>query len=277
MKDVENLGLIPHLVQVSYTDGMIDVRYSLIYSGNKQNYESDMSVVERALLKYCIQLEPETIMKKLDDRNVQKWTVFSQKYFVHKTKDRKQLQMREYLKDLINQSLDKFYKQLDGQTIFLWNGDNPAMWKVLSVEEGKPDVFYHFDRHEEGIRYFLDVVYENKKLNLFHSVLLSTMPARILRKISIFEFDEDVLGTNLLPFFSKETLEISNSAVDSYFELFVEPLLMRTKKVIANGFTIVDIETKPNVVLSVTSEMKSQQMSLFDEDNSSDVDFKLRF
>ncbi|MDY0216225.1 MAG: DEAD/DEAH box helicase [Bacteroidales bacterium] len=277
LKDVENLGLIPHLVQVSYTDGMIDVRYSLIYSGNKQNYESDMSVVERALLKYCIQLEPETIMKKLDDRNVQKWTVFSQKYFVHKTKDRKQLQMREYLKDLINQSLDKFYKQLDGQTIFLWNGDNPAMWKVLSVEEGKPDVFYHFDRHEEGIRYFLDVVYENKKLNLFHSVLLSTMPARILRKNSIFEFDEDVLGTNLLPFFSKETLEISNSAVDSYFELFVEPLLMRTKKVIANGFTIVDIETKPNVVLSVTSEMKSQQMSLFDEDNSSDVDLKLRF
>lgn len=277
LKEVENLGLIPHFVQVSYADGMIDVRYSLIYSGNKQNYESNLSAVEKALLKYCIQLEPETIMKKLDDRNVQKWTEFSQKYFLHKTKDRKQLQMREYLKDLINQSLDKFYKQLDGQTIFLWNGDNPAMWKVLSIEEGKPDVFYHFEKNEEGIRYFLDVVYENKKLNLFNSVLLSTKPARILRNNTIFEFDDDVLGTNLLPFFSKKLLEISNSSVDVYLDRFVEPLLMRTKKVITNGFTIVDIETKPNVVLSITSEVKSQQMSLFDEDNSSDVDLKLRF
>ncbi len=276
LKEVENLGLMPHCVLVSYTDGMVDLKYTLVYSGNKHNYDSYLSASDRVLLKYCIQLETDNLQKKIVDKGVKDWSAFSKKYFEIKSNDKRVLQIRDYLKDYINDTLDKFYKQLDSQTVFLGKSDNPAMWKVLTIEDGKPDVFYHFEWNNDGIRYLLDVMYENRKMNLNNSILLSTKPARILTKSTIFEFDDDILGTNLLPFFNKDVLEIPNSATENYLNRFIEPLLMRTSKVITKGLTVVDIEDQPNAVMLVNSEISSRQMSLFEE-NQEASEMRLRF
>ena len=276
LKEVENIGLMPHCVLISYTDGMINLKHTVLHSGNKHKYDTNLSTTDKTLLKYAIQLETDNLQKRIVDKSVKDWTAFSKKYLEIKTNDKKVLTIREYLKDYINDTLDRFYKHLDGQTIFLWKGDNPAMWKTISIEEAKPDVFYHFEKNNEGIRYFLDVLYENRKLNLNNSLLLSSKPARILLKNTIFEFEDGILGTNLLPFFNKEVLEIPNSAVENYLNRFIEPLLMRTAKVITQGFTVVDIEEQPNAVLMINSEISSQQMSLFD-DNQEVSEMRLRF
>lgn len=277
LSPINHLGLIPQCAIVNYKDDQMELNFSIITSKNKHNYIDSFNQADANFLKLCLQLEQDNIQSKIFDREANTWEKFATKYLTYQTKSTEILKIREYLKDIINHYKNKFYENIKDKPLYLFKGDIPSMWKKIFFEESKPEVFYAFDYSSEGIKYQMQILNENKEFKITNAQLLTSNPARILLKNFIFQFENEINGNTLIPFFSKPYIEIPPEKTDEYFDKFIQPLLLKTKKVIANGFTIKDLDSNPKIILEISSIVKPQQLSMFEETNQVEENYKLKF
>jgi SNF2 family DNA or RNA helicase len=266
----KHLGLVPKCVIVySDKEGILQLDYTQITNKNKQKYDYLFDEKDKFLLNYCLQLEPEIIVKKIKDTTNNNWDAFAKKYIteakIHNTPD----SYAKYIQDYINGFQNKFYENIGDKALFLKKGEIPSVWQQIYFEEGVPEVYYHFN-YEKFIHYYLDILLDNKEIELIGTNLLSTQPARILRRRKIITFDKEINGNTLKPFFNNEIIEVPYQKTEEYFNNFIKTLVNNRKKIITNGFEIEDLYNELNAVLEVNLENKNQQTNIFGEEEVND-------
>lgn len=258
------MGYFPECVAIETdSSGHIASRFVKVSAANKCNYVSQMDSVDEELLNFCLQLERDVIRKKVEDKKVPKWEDFQAKYFAKGRPDPAILHIRRYLNDYINRIQNQFFDRLDDRRLFIPQGNSPFMWKPVFVNHELPELKYRFVYQPEGLSYSLSMMVEEQNIDLKGAEIVSFKRARILKGNAIWEFDGEVEGAKLVPFFIKDEILIPKDKTEEYLQKFVVPLLARNQ-VEAEGFTIEQTGGMPHVVLSVHEPNSTAQPSLFE-------------
>jgi len=265
-----NLGCFPECVLID-TDNQNKPSTSFVKINpqNIQRYRNLLDPLDEILINCCFQLEKEIIVSKLADREVRSWDNLMEKYFDGKTNNSDIQYIRDYISDYINQYLNRFFENLGDKKIYSPIGKFPFMWKQLYVEIEIPEVFYCFKKVENGLNFSLDLSCTNKTFELNKAILVSRKTARVLLDNKIYEFDNEVDGAKLIPFFSKSFVHIPPQHIEDYLKKIVIPLIS-TNRVFTEGFDITTVNEISKAVFRVKEIRKLQQYSLFDDNQQSD-------
>lgn len=272
-----NLGCFPECMVVNTDDkGQFSTGFVRINRKNKDNYNSLFDSADEKLLNCCFQLEKEVITSKTSDREARAWEDLLNKYFDGNTRKKKAANIeyiKNYLIDYINQYQDIFFENISTKQLYLPQGKFPFTWKKVSLEIEMPEMLYYFDNQPDWLYYSLQLSCRNKSLNLKNGFLVSRNRARVLVKSIIYEFDKDVDGMKLVPFFSKDFITVSQINTPEYIQKVVLPLV-KTNRIISKGFDIQTITELSTAVLRVKEIGMVQQISLFeDETPKSDLQY----
>jgi len=264
-----NLGTFPECMVVDTDEkGVFASHYVKVSSQNKSNYIELFDETDHVLVALCLKLEKETIVSKTKDRNARTWENLMIKYFSGSQIPEIQY-IKEYLLDYIESTQQAFFEKLADKPIYLPQGKFPFTWIRLSVEEEMPELLYCFDNQADWIYYSLEITCRNKQLSLLKANLVSRKRARVLMKNKIYEFDNEVDGAKLIPFFNKEKVSVSQANAEEYIQKVIMPLTL-TNKVVPNGFEIQSISELSSAVLRIKELVPLQQLSLF-EDEKADI------
>jgi superfamily II DNA or RNA helicase len=264
LKHDQYLGLIPECVVLSINDlGIPEINYHKISSDNHKLFSHCFDNEDTVLVNCCLRWEKDVLLSKIEDKQVKNWEQLVNKYFVQAKTDASLHSKRHYILSYIDQYLNKFYEHLGDKPLYMPEGKLPSLWQRLFFEEEHPEVFYHFNYLNKEIDYYLKAYCESHELNLSGARLLTKEPARILIGNRIFQFDREINGMKLTPFFSKKTVHIAPAHTEAYLQKFVAPLIIGDR-VIANGFNIENVASEANPLLELTTLGTTIQSSIFE-------------
>jgi len=270
LKDMGNLGCFPECVVVDTDDkGVFSSHFVKVSNLNISNYEDLFDETDRILFNFCQKLEPDIIVSKIVDRDARTWESLEKKFFKSKKLNPDAQYVRDYLIEYIEQSQNDFFEHLSDKQLYLPHGKFPFMWSRLSVEPEMPELLYCFESTPEWIYYFLDITCKGKPLDLKKGKLVSRKLARVLLKNKIYEFEEEVDGSKIIPFFDKEKVSVSQINAEEYIQKVILPLVP-SNRVLAIGFEILTVSDMSNAILRVREIVPVRQFSLFDTDGETD-------
>jgi hypothetical protein len=268
LRYIGSFGCFPECVVVDTDDkGVFSARFVKVSHQNISNYEHLFDETDRQLFDCCQKLEPELIATKVKDKNAKSWDAILKKFFGEKIRNTDQQYVRDYLLEYIEFNQNAFFEQLSDKQLFLPQGKFPFMWIRLSIEPEMPELFYCFENKPDWLYYSLDITCRNKQLDLKKGMLVSRKLARVLLKNKIYEFEEEVDGSKLIPFFSKEKVSVSQINAEEYLQKVILPLVP-TGRVVATGFEIQSVSDMTNAVLRVREIAPIQQFSLFESEEA---------
>ncbi|HET7733670.1 MAG TPA: hypothetical protein VFK73_07510, partial [Paludibacter sp.] len=264
LKNMGNLGCFPECVVVDTDDkGVFSTHFVKVSNQNISNYRHLFDETDEVLFDYCQKLEKDVILSKIKDKSTQTWESLVKKYFESKKMTQDSQYVKDYLVEYIETNQNYFFRYLSGKELFLPQGKFPFMWIRLSVEEEMPELLYCFDSQPDWIYYSLDITCKNKQLDLKKGTLVSRKLARVILKNKIYEFEEEVDGSKLIPFFDKERVSVSQINAEEYIRKVILPLVP-SNRVVATGFEIQTVSDMSNAILRVKEIAPIQQFSLFD-------------
>ena len=264
LKNMGNLGCFPECVVVDTDDkGVFSTHFVKVSNQNISNYRHLFDEIDEVLFDYCRKLEKDVILSKIKDKSTQTWESLVKKYFESKKMTQDSQYVKDYLVEYIEMNQNYFFRYLSGKELFLPQGKFPFMWIRLSVEEEMPELLYCFDSQPDWIYYSLDITCKNKQLDLKKGTLVSRKLARVILKNKIYEFEEEVDGSKLIPFFGKERVSVSQINAEEYIRKVILPLVP-SNRVVATGFEIQTVSDMSNAILRVKEIAPIQQFSLFD-------------
>lgn len=260
------LGCFPECMVVDTDEkGVFQTYFVRVNEQNKGNYLHLFGDEDLMLLECCLKLDKSLIVAKIKNKKIQSWEQLTEKFFSNKKLDATQQYIKDYLLEYIESVQNRFFELVGGRQLYLPVGKFPFTWSVLTVEEEMPELFYCFDNEPDRINYSLAISCNNKSLSLYKSLLVSRKAARVLIKNTIYEFDADVDGARLVPFFDKQKVSVLQANADEYIQKVIVPLV-NTNKVLASGFDIETVNLLSNAVLRVRELAPIQQFTLFDDD-----------
>ena len=266
LNNMGNLGCFPECVVVDTDDkGVFSTRFVKISSQNMSNYLYLLDDRNKILLDCCLKLEKEVIVSKIKDRDARSWDGIVKKFFESQKLSAELRYIKDYLIEYIEKFQNSFFEQLSDKQVYLPQGKFPFTWIKLSIEQEMPELLYCFENQPDWMYYSLDITCKNKQLDLKNGTLVSRNLARILLKNKIYEFDDDVDGTKLIPFFSKEKVSISQINAEEYIQKVIMPLVP-SNRVLAVGFEIQTVSELSNAILRIKEIAPIQQFSLFDNE-----------
>jgi SNF2 family DNA or RNA helicase len=277
IKTFGNLGCFPEcLVVNTEASGRLALNFVKLSAKNKAKYNKLFDEQDEIMLKACFQLEKESILAKISDKEVCSWDELLNNYLTGQVRSIKAQGVKDYLVDYINGFQNDFFNNSFGKRLYLSKGKYISMWQKVTIEEELPDLFYCFDNQESELLYYPKLSCHNKILDLRNSSLLSRKVARILIDNKIYEFDNDVDGAKLIPFFTKENVSVKKQNLTEYVQKVILPLVP-TNRVIPIGFDIQPISKISQTILKVKELNSVQQMSLFANDKATKEEKSLLF
>ena len=275
------LGFFPECVVVFVDDkGQLSPNFIRISTQNSINYEHLFDERDTVLFNICAKLEKETILSKINDKKVKSWDALTDRYFGNKiTKD--QQYIKQYIQDYIELYQNQFFENLSDKSLYIPQGRFPFTWQKITVDEEMPELLYCFDNQPDWIYYSLEITHHNKPLSLLTGHFISRKPARIVLRNRLYEFDDEIDGSKLLPFLSKEKVSIAQANAEEYIQKVIAPLVV-SNRVIASGFEIKSVSEITSIYLKVREIESTRQFSLFDEadvasDSARNLVFELIF
>jgi superfamily II DNA or RNA helicase len=263
LKNMGNLGCFPECVVVDTDDkGVFSTHFVKVTTQNLSNYQQLFDETDKLLFDYCLKLEKDVIVSKIKDRDANTWDSLVKKFFDSKTLNSDSQYVKDYLVEYIENYQNYFFEHLSDKQLFLPQGKFPFMWVRLTVEQEMPELLYCFESQPDWIYYYLDITCKGKQLDLKKGTLVSRKLARILLKNKIYEFEEEVDGSKLTPFFSKDKVSVSQINAEEYIQKVILPLVP-SNRVLAIGFEIQTVSELSNAMLRVKEIMPVQQFSLF--------------
>lgn len=260
----KHFGMLPYATACPVDpDGQLGIRSTPLSSANIDNYIEYATPEDRLLLNCCLQLEPDKLFEKVKSKGFNNLDSFIAKHFMPGLSDRLLQDKRDYLLQIINNILNRFYSNVANAQLYLPSEQLPTFWTKLYPYETQLDAFYQFQYSGGALRYSLLALNGTKSLSLMGGTLLSRQPARVLLGNSIFQFEQAIDGNKLIPFFNKQYIDVPETKVDEYLAKVVRPLIS-SGRVIAKGFTITPVSQDPLPVLHVSTETNTFQRSLFD-------------
>lgn len=261
---LSGFGCIPEAFVISFENNKIGIDYTRINKSNFKNFEHLANNTTKQLVQICFDLEKDTIIHKSGLSKIKSWDEFFSSVFKSNENSLKAISTKDFVRNYIETKQNKFFELLNGHKLFLQNGKLPFMWKQLFIEEEMPEVYYYFFYNKEQIKYTLECELHNKKLSLANAMLLSRNRARVLIDKKIFEFESEIDGAKLIPFFSKHEVIIEKPHIENYIEKIILPLVY-TNKVVPEGFDIICFDEVDAIILKVHEIGGKQQLSLFDD------------
>lgn len=263
LKNMGNLGCFPECVVVDTDDkGVFSTHFVKVTTQNLSNYQYLFDETDKLLFDYCMKLEKDVIVSKIKDRGANTWESLVKKFFDNKTLNSDSQYVKDYLVEYIENYQNYFFEHLSDKQLFLPQGKFPFMWVRLTVEQEMPELLYCFESQPDWIYYYPDITCKGKQLDLKKGTLVSRKLARILLKNKIYEFEEEVDGSKLTPFFSKDKVSVSQINAEEYIQKVILPLVP-SNRVLAIGFEIQTLSELSNAMLRVKEIMPIQQFSLF--------------
>lgn len=266
------LGCFPECVVVDTDEkGVFQTHFVRVVEQNKTNHLDLFNETEKQLLDCCLKLEKNNIVSKIKDRFVKDWDDLIEKYFSKKKVTSDKQYIKDYLIDYIETIQNRFFELVGDRVLYLPIGKFPFTWTELSIEEEMPDLLYCFENLADRINYSLAITCGNKPLSLQKALLVTRNSARVIIKNKIYEFDSDVDGAKLMPFFDKQKVSVLQANADEYIQKVIVPLAV-TDKVLASGFEIETLNILTNAQLKVRELAPIRQFTLFDDEAESSAE-----
>ncbi|MBN2892495.1 MAG: DEAD/DEAH box helicase [Bacteroidales bacterium] len=124
----------------------------------------------------------------------------------------------------------------------------------ITINPTHADVVFNFERNEEGIKYHLTVTFNGKEISIFKKkpIILLNKPAYVELEHILMSF-EKIDGKKLLPFYTRQHVEVPKSMEKKYFENFILKTV-RDHQVRAKGFEIINLEPQKKAMLHIESD-----------------------
>ncbi len=264
-----SLGAIPECCVVEVDkQGALGSKFVSLNAANKSFYKYLFNENDEILIDCCNKLSIGSITTKISKTGIKTFDDLLAAYIEVKQKKTNSDfdYLRDYILDYVSNYQNRFFNNIANKDLFLPEGNFPFSWKKIYYEDEMPELYYRFENQSDCISYNLVTDFDNRKLSLQGAQLISRKAARILVKNKILEFDKEIDGTKLLPFFTKETIKIPAANKTEYIQKVIQPLV-KTKRVIASGFDIIHHSKVTGVELRVSEIAKEQQVVLFDGDS----------
>lgn len=278
---INNLGCLPECIVVDTDEkGSFLTHFVKINATNKPYYEYLFDETDDKLVDFCLRLDKNKILSKVNGKDTRSWEKLMERYLERKEISSEDHFIKQYLMQYVDGYLNDFFENLSGKPLYFPQGKFPFTWQKLTIEEEMPELYYCFDNQPNHIYFSLDVSCRNNRLNLLHGTLISRKKARVMLKNKIYEFEDEIDGAKLIPFFSKEKVSVSQSNAEEYIHKVIVPMVI-TNRVIPTGFEIVTVSDITNIMLRVKQIESVKQFSLFDDNQeivlATDIVFELIF
>ena len=248
------LGFVfaPYLIKPEQQKGSYTI-HDRITQLNISTYENAISPEELQLVKIVEEYNDQNLLKHFSKKR----GLTSRDFIAGITKDLFEKQIRPYIEKRMVRCLDillftpvPVYRKLLQNN--LYESDR------IKVVEQEGSVVFNFSRTNDGLKYFLSIEHNNTDLNLTgrEGEIIINEPCCALITDRMFVF-RDIDGKKLQPFFSKEYISIPHSAEKKYFETFIRNAIKKYK-VVAKGFSIIDLENKPEPALSIERDLSGR-------------------
>lgn len=245
----QHLGLIiePHVVQVN-SKGQLTLTHQRIFTKTSDYYSEQIDATDKQLLKILDEIEQAYITKKfyVDKNNKQiKPSQFFEKYCDEEL-------FTNFIRPFIEKRIAGALELLRNKRFFKTGNDNNPCSAELEIAKEKSSVLFHFRRDEEGTRYYPTIKYMEEKMEFMYknARLLCNYPAWLLVDNRVYDFQKNIDGKKLLPFFNKRFIQIPKSAEENYFRKFVVPLVEKFD-VYAQGLEIITEKHDATPVLKI--------------------------
>ncbi len=260
------LGCLPECMVVDTDEkGVFQTHFVKVVEQNKTNHLHLFDATELQLLDCCLKLEKNNIVSKVRAVDASSWDSLLENFFSKKKISPDKKNIKDYILEYIEKNQNRFFELLGLRNLYLPVGKFPFTWKTLTVNEEMPELLYCFENLPDHINYSLAISYGKKSLSLQKAVLVTRKTARVLIKNKIYEFDADVDGAKMMPFFDKEKVSVLQANADEYVHKVIVPLAV-TDKVVASGFEIETLNIITNALLRIRELTPIRQFTLFDDE-----------
>ncbi len=130
----------------------------------------------------------------------------------------------------------------------------------IEPQEGYAETVFNFEKEKDIAKYFLTISDGKNEISLFnkHGHIITNSSCTLLLENKLYFFKpepEGVDGKKLLPFFTKQAVNIPASSMKKYFETFVFKSIEKYN-VKAKGFEIKHLKIKPQSILIFEKDWK---------------------
>lgn len=159
----------------------------------------------------------------------------------------------EYIDAHIRPFIDKTLYQVAG---YMVENDIPLYYKgevmeriketPVAISKELAQTCFHFEKLTNKTLYKLEVIYQQKEINLFQkkAVLITQKPCLLMLGRKLLRFDAEWDGKKLQPFFTKEFIEVPKSSEKQFYQKFVQKSIMHYPFKV-KGFEVREILHKP--------------------------------
>lgn len=217
---------------------------------------NEFSDLQQKLIKVA-DLYSEQEITKLFSKKKQ-----STRDFINKIKDETTIEnIRKYIEkrlvklfDLLRESDIPLYQNIESKNVYYEDR--------IELQKEYAETVFNFEKNLENSKYFLSISDGKNEISLFNKYghIITNSPCTLLLENKLYFFKpepEGVDGKKLLPFFSKQFVNIPKASEKKYFESFVLKSIERYN-VKASGFEIKIPETIPQSVLIFEKDWKDR-------------------
>ena len=123
---MENLGYFPQCVVVDTdNEGNFSTQFVKLNEQNKSNYSQLFDPSDELLFQYCMKLEKNNIVSKINDRKVRDWEDADRVYFRSKNLNKEAQFIKTYLLDYIEINQRNFFEKIGDKSLYLQVGRFP--------------------------------------------------------------------------------------------------------------------------------------------------------
>ncbi len=221
-----------------------------ITGDNLRQYEGELTETHVKLVKWIDQYSDKEMA------HVMRRKTSAREFVQSLTTDMIATEIRPY----IERRLLHCFDLLPGSGIRIFMKDTPQrIYLELEIfYDSKPaEAIFNFHYHpEEGLRYFLSVLYQGKEISLLGKRLipLVNQPSVMVLDNRLLHF-KDIDSKKLTPFVTKEYIAVPKQVEEKYFKTFVLENIrkFRTK---VQGFIIQDEPSEPVPVISLENDLR---------------------
>ncbi len=252
VKDHRHLGpiIIPYLVQ-GYEGKVYYSLYDKLSSQKLDRTDYLLNETERKLVKISDKYTDEYIVRRFSKKKLSAADFF----------DRIDSEiLKKQVRPFVDSYISKLFVEVNDQNIPIYYADerNTNLYSadLLKYKFNSSDIVFNFQRNENGIHYWINLVSGNKTIKL-----MDTNPVFLSHDPAIFVLDDEIFyikntgAKKLTPFLKKEHISIPKSYEKEYFKTFIKKTL-KENRVNPVGFEVKKPQIVPAPILTLTQDLE---------------------
>lgn len=246
----EDLGVIfePYIVKITESNEF-SLSYRRINMATIRDYSLVLTDEQYQLIEIMDQYSEEILVKRFGRDKKQK----ARDFFANLSAQAFQNVIRPYIERRLLQCL-QILKDHQIPLYFKGRKKDAISETKIDLMYEPADVIFNFIREEGQTRYFLSIKHREQDIILTSQdyLFITHQPCWLLLGNCIYAFNDEIDSKKLIPFFTKNYIEIPPNSEKKYFETFILNAIKHFR-VNYQGFTIKDFNPAPKALLSLSS------------------------